>query len=638
MMGERTTIPAVPLARRLVFCMALPISLLERTQKAILAAYDRDDLRQPASFCLGWSLDVLTPEKALDHQVFALLERAERTGNLLQLLAYLAAERPRDEELAAVHEAIRAAYGDRPPTPQPLVGGGPGRCDFYRHVDLPATYVPRPELLAEIKRTLLAPSAEGAAAQTGVPAMALTSAIKMDALQGMGGIGKSVIARALCDDPEVQEAFPGGILWAALGQAPNLVERLREWVERLGGTVRSTAPTAELLKGELQEALEGRRCLLILDDVWNKGDAGYFRPPGGSRLLLTTRDAGLAEDLGAAVLPIPVMDRVEALELLAGSIGARHVHPTAAEQAAVVKRLGYLPLAIMLAGPQLRETAAGQWLAEFDVYELALQRPQSEHDSLAWTFDRSLRDLPEQKRRLYAALAVFPEDEPLHRGAVARLWAGLAGLSEKQAGRLLHELVDRALVQKQRAGRGDGAGTEGRLVLHDLVRDFIERELGAEGLAAAHAAIVRAYRTAAPPGKRWPDDDGYLYDHLAYHLAQLARTDRAYLAELVGLFGNQEWMRLRFEQSGYTYDGYLADLDRCWRLRHDDLLAAIGQGGDVGPVWADSLRFALIRSSIVSLASSYLPALVVQAVKTGLWSIGRAYSIGRHVPDPMSTQ
>ena len=40
---------------------------------------------------------------------------------------------------------------------------------------------------------------------------------KADALHGMGGIGKSVVARALCDDPAVQAAFPDGILWATLG-------------------------------------------------------------------------------------------------------------------------------------------------------------------------------------------------------------------------------------------------------------------------------------------------------------------------------------------------------------------------------------------------------------------------------------
>ena len=56
----------------------------------------------------------------------------------------------------------------------------------------------------------------------------------------------------------------------------------------------------------------------------------------------------------------------------------------------------------------------------------------------------------------------------------------------------------------------------------------------------------------------------------------------------------------------------------------------------MGLAWADSMRFALIDSLIVSLAGSYVPALVVQAVRTGLWSVERGYSVGRRVPDPVT--
>ena len=96
------------------------------------------------------------------------------------------------------------------------------------------------------------------------------------------------------------------------------------------------------------------------------------------------------------------------------------ITPTPADQAAVVKRLGYLPLAIMLAGPQLRETAAAQWLAEFDAYELELQRPQSEHDSLAWTFERSLR----RPARSEAAAVRRPGCFSRGRVAAPRPWSG----------------------------------------------------------------------------------------------------------------------------------------------------------------------------------------------------------------------
>ena len=64
----------------------------------------------------------------------------------------------------------------------------------------------------------------------------------------MGGIGKSVLARALCDDPQVQATFPNGILWATLGQKPELTVRLHEWIQELGGGVEQMAPTPDQLR------------------------------------------------------------------------------------------------------------------------------------------------------------------------------------------------------------------------------------------------------------------------------------------------------------------------------------------------------------------------------------------------------
>ena len=39
------------------------------------------------------------------------------------------------------------------------------------------------------------------------------------ALRGAGGFGKTELARLLCQDEEIEEAF-GGILWVTIGQTP----------------------------------------------------------------------------------------------------------------------------------------------------------------------------------------------------------------------------------------------------------------------------------------------------------------------------------------------------------------------------------------------------------------------------------
>src|SRR5262249_22772925 len=67
----------------------------------------------------------------------------------------------------------------------------PVRRDFYHHVPLPPNYVSREGLLVEVRANLLTES----------PHIALTSAVlgKPTVFHGMGGIGKTVMARALCD-------------------------------------------------------------------------------------------------------------------------------------------------------------------------------------------------------------------------------------------------------------------------------------------------------------------------------------------------------------------------------------------------------------------------------------------------------
>ena len=202
----------------------------------------------------------------------------------------------------------------------------------------------------------------------GTGGLALTSAIQVkqaDVLHGMGGIGKSVLARALCDDPDVQAAFPDGILWATLGQTPDLTARLREWIETLGGVVGQTAPTLDQLRNTLAEALRDKACLLIVDDAWRKAHLEPFCAGGPRcRLLITTRDAALAEGLDAGVYPVPVMAPDQAVALLEEWAQGSLAEVEAEVKAKIVRRLGCLPLAVRLAGAQLRQKDPAEWLAE----------------------------------------------------------------------------------------------------------------------------------------------------------------------------------------------------------------------------------------------------------------------------------
>jgi DNA-binding NtrC family response regulator len=80
---------------------------------------------------------------------------------------------------------------------------------------LPANYVDRPEALQSLREAVLRNDSRS---------------IALTALQGMGGIGKSVLAQALCRDAAVQQSFPDGIIWITAGKESDydLITRLRE--------------------------------------------------------------------------------------------------------------------------------------------------------------------------------------------------------------------------------------------------------------------------------------------------------------------------------------------------------------------------------------------------------------------------
>ena len=72
---------------------------------------------------------------------------------------------------------------------------------------LPLHFVPRPAELEALRHAVLGDRDR--------------RNVALVALRGMGGIGKTVLAQALCRDEVVQAAFPDGIVWVKVGENPS---------------------------------------------------------------------------------------------------------------------------------------------------------------------------------------------------------------------------------------------------------------------------------------------------------------------------------------------------------------------------------------------------------------------------------
>ena len=345
-------------------------------------------------------------------------------------------------------------------------------------IPLPVPFeVRRPHLLNQVIDALTSPSPDG----------------QLVGLVGMGGSGKSVLAAAAARDPKVPEAFPDGRFWLELGPDPPLLQLQASLAAALG----DSTPITDVPQGRarLSRLLAERRCLLVLDNVWDQADLSAFAvagPPG--RVLVTTRDAATVP--GATVIPLGELAPEAAMRLLAGW-AATPAGQLPEEAAQVARECGYLPLALALCGAMI-DAGSHSWpqlldlLRHADLDALRIQLVDYPHPSLAVALGASIDTLPPDARDRYMRLAVFNGQGPVPAAALQVLW----GLDQQHTTALIDDLAGKSLLRVE----------AGRVSLHDLQMDYLVRRRGGPARAAQSAARrlprTMSRRLGERPGRR----------------------------------------------------------------------------------------------------------------------------------------
>jgi NB-ARC domain len=178
------------------------------------------------------------------------------------------------------------------------------------------------------------------------------------ALWGMPGIGKTTVLNALAHKSEIQDWFSGGIVWVSVGPRPSVRRLLTEIGSEFGVDLLPATDDAACVD-RLRSALHRRRALLLIDDLWDAAHGRQFLLTGPQgRTILTTRESLVAYPLvtRARSLRVQELDPKAALAIL-------HDHaPEAVERECklaehLCQKLGYLPLAINLAGRLIAQEA-----------------------------------------------------------------------------------------------------------------------------------------------------------------------------------------------------------------------------------------------------------------------------------------
>ncbi len=374
--------------------------------------------------------------------------------------------------------------------------------------------------------------------------MGITGKSRRVGVQGMGGIGKTVLATALARDEEVRKAFPDGVLWVTFGQTPQILT-WQSYIASALGEKQAAFTEVGLGKARLRELFAQKACLLILDDIWRLDDATAFDVLGERcQMLITTRDAAIVTGLGGEEYQLAILGEQQALELLADWANQSvDKLPTTAKQ--VARECGYLPLALSLNGAMVRDGTPWSDLLEA-LREADLEFFEHLHGSILKSIKISIEALPEQEAQNYLQLAVFPEDTPVPEAAIVKIWTHGNRLTERNARKLLTTLARKALL------RTTGEAPQRQIELHDL--QYLYLRGAVSNLQELHAQLLNAYSEKYPQGWHSLENDGYILQNLASHLLAGGRE-----RELKKLLCDFRWLQGKLEN--ININALLADYD-----------------------------------------------------------------------------
>ncbi|XP_057544663.1 probable disease resistance protein At1g58602 [Amaranthus tricolor] len=318
------------------------------------------------------------------------------------------------------------------------------------------------------------------------------------ALHGMGGIGKTTLAREVFHYTPLKDIFDG-FAWAYISQQLQLGPVCREILLQL--IPEKNKEERKLIEGLQDSQLPGKLCdmlkqkkyLVVLDDVWFSRDWKCLEPAfpvgdtsNGSKLLVTTRNpqifSGLSDDL-VSYHQVHVLDRDKSWKLLQNksNFEKEKADPIMVELGnKMLDHCNGHPLAIVILGGVLAtKKSVEEWQYISDTLPSHLQGDES-YSGVYEVLAMSYYELPYTIKPCFLHLGNFPEDYEIPVQRLYHLWIAegiVTSTQDKVAANrslddisdvCLNELVHKGMIQM---GSIDSDGKICTCRIHDLMRD-----------------------------------------------------------------------------------------------------------------------------------------------------------------------
>ncbi|KAL5566431.1 hypothetical protein UlMin_029595 [Ulmus minor] len=313
-------------------------------------------------------------------------------------------------------------------------------------------------------------------------------------IHGMGGLGKTTLAKMVYHHKDVRKHF-NRFAWVFVSQQ---FQPKDIWKGVLLDLVSATTEKEKIKKMEddelakkLYDVLTKQKCLVVLDDVWQKADWDSLAKPAvpekrtSSKILITTRRRDVAEHAcrrGFLYQP-PHLNFTASWELLkkkayfqAHAPSRSHYEHMEKLGKDMVKYCGGLPLAIVVLGGLLStKHTVYEWETVKQNVKQLINKGQSigepEYNTVFAVLGLSYDELSYDLKPCFLHLANFPVDYEINVKELCQLWTAEGFVpAEEKAREFLMALVDKGMVQV-----GQRSSIVGRIKtcrMHDLMRDL----------------------------------------------------------------------------------------------------------------------------------------------------------------------
>ncbi|KAL7617810.1 hypothetical protein Lser_V15G03611 [Lactuca serriola] len=310
--------------------------------------------------------------------------------------------------------------------------------------------------------------------------------VSVVSIVGMGGIGKTTLAKVLYNEEKVKDHFELRA-WVCVSEELDVFNISKAIFQAVTGKNKDFA-NLDLLHVALKEELSKKRFLLVLDDVWNEDHKKWelLQSPllvgaPGSRIIVTTRSSSVASVMDSQeTYPLDVLSNEDALSLFAQhALGEKSFdkHPTFKLLGeGMVQKCGRLPLALKALGRILKGNRnVNEWeeLLKSEIWDI------EDGSDILPALRLSYYHLPPHLKQLFAYCSLIPKDYVFDKNKLVLLWMAEGFLSQSKGNKSM-ELLGHEYFEELKSRSFFQHSTDDELgyTMHDLINDLATNVAG----------------------------------------------------------------------------------------------------------------------------------------------------------------